>query len=214
MSLIQALALGSYSQVKYHPFEGVDRQLQEILAGEAEVQCSEDFNLLNPDKLKTYRLLISYAEFSDEPVSDEQTAALLSYVAGGGGLLVIHNGISLQRRPELSALIGARFTGHPPFGPLPVTVKEKDHPVMEGIGSFTMEEEPYYFELGGLLKPDILAEYEHDGALRPAVWCHAFGLGRVLYLMPGHHLPSFHEEPFRRMIRQGARWCAGGTTEG
>ncbi|MBT2293077.1 hypothetical protein J7E73_28985 [Paenibacillus albidus] len=44
--------------------------------------------------------------------------------------------------------------------------------------------------------------------MREAAWCHRFGLGRVVYLMPGHHLPSFSVEPFRRMIKRGGLWAA------
>ena len=208
MSRVKALALGSYSEVKYHPFEGVDRELQNILEHDMELTCSEDLTLLNQKELSGYPLVIAYTEFSDHPLPQDQVAALISYVANGGGLLVIHNGISLQRNQELELMLGARFTHHPDFTALSVTISQPEHPIMQGIEDFVIEDEPYYFEHLPHLQTTILAEYLHDGAMRQAAWCHEFGLGRVVYFMPGHHLPSFSVEPFRQMIRQGALWAA------
>lgn len=208
MTKIKALAVGSYSEVKYHPFAGVDVELGNILEGTVEVTCTEDLSMFNEESLSSYQLVISYNEFSDHPLPQEQVAALLSYVAGGGGLLVIHNGISLQRNQELGLLLGAQFTHHPEYAALSVTITEPEHPIMLGIEDFVMDEEPYYFEQPRYFNSTVLAEYPHDGEMRRAAWCHEFGMGRVVYLMPGHHLPSFSVEPFRQMIRQGALWAA------
>ncbi|KGE19531.1 ThuA domain-containing protein [Paenibacillus wynnii] len=208
MARIKALAVGSYSEVKYHPFAGVDGELSNILENDIEVTCTEDLTMFNEEALSAYPLVISYNEFSDHPLPQEQVAALLSYVAGGGGLLVIHNGISLQSNQELGLMLGARFTHHPEYTALSVTITEPEHPIMQGIGDFVIDEEPYYFEQHPYLKTTVLAEYPHDGEMRQAAWCHEFGLGRVVYLMPGHHLPSFSVAPFRQMIRQGALWAA------
>jgi len=208
VSAVKALALGSYSEVKYHPFAGVDRALESIFGGDMEIRCTEDFTMLNKDTLSTYKLVISYTEFSDIPLPQEQVAALISYVAGGGGLLVIHNGISLQRNAELGSMLGAHFTHHPEYTALSVAIKEPSHPIMQGIEDFVIDEEPYYFEALPYFHSTILAEYPHDGMKRQAAWCHEFGLGRVVYLMPGHHLPSFAVSPFRRMILRGGLWAA------
>ncbi|MNI85399.1 Trehalose utilization [compost metagenome] len=72
-----------------------------------------------------------------------------------------------------------------------------------------IEDEPYYFDMQPYFETTILAEYPHEGAMRAAAWCHEFGQGRVVYLMPGHHLPSFSVEPFRQMIKRGGLWAAG-----
>lgn len=208
MSMIKALAVGSYSEVKYHPFAGVDKELQGILEQDMEVTCTEDLTVFNKETLSSYDLVISYNEFSDHRLPQDQVAALLSYVADGGGLLVIHNGISLQSNQELGLMLGAQFTHHPEYTALSVAITEPEHPIMNGIKDFVIDEEPYYFEKYPYLNTTVLAEYPHAGAMRQAAWCHEFGLGRVVYLMPGHHLPSFSVEPFRQMIRQGGLWAA------
>lgn len=209
MSTLKALALGSYSEVKYHPFAGVDREIEQILANDLQVFSSEDYGLLDNKTLSDYKLVISYTEFSDDKIPVEQSSALLSYVAGGGGLLVVHNGISLQRNQELGVMLGAHFTHHPEYTSLQMSIPVREHPIMQGIEEFVIEDEPYYFEMHPYFETTVLAEYPHEGAMRQAAWCHEFGLGRVVYLMPGHHLPSFSVEPFREMIRRGGLWAAG-----
>lgn len=209
MSSYKALAFGSYTEVKYHPFQGVDRELEQLLEPEFQVVSTEDYGRMNKAELAECRLVVSYTEFSEDKLPAEQSGALLAYVAGGGGLLVVHNGISLQRNQELGAMLGARFTHHPAFTALEMKVTAPEHPIMEGISDFVIEDEPYYFEQHSHFETTVLAEYPHDGAMRPAAWCHTFGEGRVVYLMPGHHLPSFSSEPLRRMIRRGGLWAAG-----
>lgn len=209
MSALKALALGSYSEVKYHPFAGVDRELEQIFANDLQVHSSEDLRLLQAETLSDYKLVISYIEFSEEKIPAEQSGALLSYVAGGGGLLVVHNGVSIQRNQELGTMIGAHYTHHPEFTSLQMSIPAREHPIMQGIEDFAMDEEPYYFEKHPYFESTVLAEYPHGGAMRQAAWCHEFGLGRVVYLMQGHHLPSFSVEPFRQMIRRGGLWAAG-----
>ncbi|CQR52152.1 hypothetical protein PRIO_0668 [Paenibacillus riograndensis SBR5] len=209
MGELKALALGSYTEVKYHPFAGVDRVFEELLGEELQVQSTEDYSLLSKDSLSEYKLVIAYTEFSDHKIPPEQSGGFLSYVASGGGLLVVHNGISLQRNQELGVMLGGHFTHHPAYTSLQMTVPATGHPIMEGITDFVMEDEPYYFDMQPHFETTILAEYPHGGAMRPAAWCHEFGQGRVVYLMPGHHLPSFSVEPFRKMIKRGGLWAAG-----
>ncbi|WNS41704.1 ThuA domain-containing protein [Paenibacillus sp. MMS20-IR301] len=209
MASLKALAFGSYSEVKYHPFAGVDREIEGLLAPDLDVISTEDYGLMNPQQLAECSLVVSYTEFSDQPLSAAESGALLSYVAGGGGLLVIHNGISLQRNQELGLMLGAHFTHHPDYTALQMSITAPEHPIMDGISNFVIEDEPYYFEQLPYFATTVLAEYPHGGAMRQAAWCHPFGQGRIVYLMPGHHLPSFSVEPFRRMIRRGGLWAAG-----
>ncbi|AIQ50502.1 ThuA domain-containing protein [Paenibacillus sp. FSL R7-0331] len=209
MSELKALAIGSYTAVKYHPFAGVDQELRQILSPEFTVDASEDFGLLSPQSLKEYSLVVSYTEFSDHTIAPAHSGALLAYVAGGGGLLVVHNGISMQRNPELGAMLGGHFTHHPDYTALGINIPAavREHPIVQGIDDFVIEDEPYYFDMHPYFETTVLAEYLHGGAMRQAAWCHEFGLGRVVYLMPGHHLPSFSVEPFRKLVARSAMWA-------
>jgi type 1 glutamine amidotransferase len=210
MNTIKALALGHYEDAKYHPFQGVDKELELIFKERIDVACTDRYDKLETSELAKYRLFISFAEFMEEqPLPATQVAALLSYVANGGGLLAIHNGISLQRNDELACMLGGRFTSHPPLTTLPITPTDNDHPILHGLDSFAIDDEPYRFDMNPLMTATVLAEYEHEGRRWPAAWAHSYGLGRVVYLMPGHGLSSFSVEAYRRFILNAGLWAAG-----
>ncbi|CAM3671949.1 ThuA domain-containing protein [Paenibacillus glucanolyticus] len=206
---MKAIALGQYEGAKYHPFAHIDHELQTIFEP-MDVECTDDYAVLQEDKLEGYDLFISYADFSDLEITADQVQALISYVRNGGGLLVIHNGISLQQSQELEKLIGGRVTGHPDYTSLPIRYNRGSHPIVENLSDFTIDEEPFRFELSPHESAVILAEYVHDGQRWPAAWAHTYGSGRVVYLMPGHHLPSFQVESVRKLIRNSGMWAVRG----
>ncbi|SFX19109.1 hypothetical protein SAMN04487866_10289 [Thermoactinomyces sp. DSM 45891] len=210
---MKAIVLGQYEGAQYHPFTSIDHELQSIFEGVMDVECTDDYAVLRDDKLTNYDLFISYTEFSDLEITEEQAQALISYVRGGGGLLVIHNGISLQQNKELEKLIGGRVTGHPEYTSLPIRYIQGSHPIVENLSDFLIDEEPFRYELSPHESTVILAEYEHDDKRWPAAWAHTYGSGRVVNLMPGHHLPSFQVEPARKLIRNSGMWAGGGFVE-
>lgn len=209
----KALLIGDYEDAPYHPLGAVEEKLQQILESGWQVHATDHYDSLLRENIFAYRLCISYADRWDRPVTAEQAAGLLTYVAEGGGLLVLHNGISLQARPDLAQMIGARFTGHPAFQELGFRPEDPGHPVTEGIRPFTMEEEPYRFEVDPLSDHEVLLTYRHEGENYPAAWAKSYGLGRIVYLMPGHHLDSFQHPEYAKLIQNAADWAAERTSE-
>lgn len=207
--LAKALLIGDLTNPQYHPLQAAMDEVRAIFDGELEVTATEDYGRLRAPELAPFELAISYSDAWQIKKKREEVAGLLGYVSGGGSLLVIHNGISLQCDPELAQLIGARFTGHPPYTELRFSVAAgaEAHPIMAGIEGFVMDEEPYRFDMDPIGQTTLLLEYEHEGARWPAAWAHDFGLGRVVYLMPGHHNPSFKSETYRRLIKQAGLWA-------
>ncbi|QHW31167.1 ThuA domain-containing protein [Paenibacillus rhizovicinus] len=205
-----ALLLGDLTAPRYHPLQAAMEEIRTIF-GEEELAwtVTEDYGCLRGSELAPFDLVVSYSDAWRSKKAREEVAGLLGYVSGGGGLLVMHNGISLQADPELAQLIGARFTGHPEYTSLPFHPAEgaAEHEIMQGIEPFTIDEEPYRFQMDPIGETTILMEYEHEGARWPAAWAHAFGLGRVVYLMPGHHNPSFLNPAYRRLIKQAGLWA-------
>jgi hypothetical protein len=213
----KAVLVGDNKLAQYHPLHAVEQELRTTLE-EAELQLisTENHDIFQADGLAPYNLCIVYTDRWGTPASSAQTAGLLRYVAGGGGLLVLHNGISLQARNELSQMIGAKFTGHPPYGPLEFRATDSGHDIMRGIEGFAMDEEPYRFERDPFVATTVLLEYVHEGTSWPAAWAHEYGLGRVAYLMPGHHTGSLRHPMYRKLIAQSAKWVCernGGAPE-
>ncbi len=203
----KALLIGDYTAAPYHPLGAVEEQLRQVLEEEWQVTATEDYDYLQMDNLSAYQLCISYADRWDHPITSSQTAGLISHVARGGGLLVLHNGISLQARPEAAQLIGARFTDHPAYQELEFQVENSTHSMMRGITSFTMKEEPYRFDIDAFSDHEVLLTYRHEGQDWPAAWVRQYGLGRIAYLMPGHHLDSFLHAEYAKLVRNGACWA-------
>ncbi|KAA9008428.1 ThuA domain-containing protein [Paenibacillus spiritus] len=202
----KCLLLGEYTHPHFHPLQGIDKEITHILGDMMTVQCSENRKLLLEEHLAGYDLCIAYNELWSEHVSPQQTAGLLNYVSGGGGLIVLHTGISLASRYELAQLFGARFTGHPPYTEL--NFRPGEHVITEGLEPFTLEEEPYRFDFDPFTEKTVLLEYEHEGEWWPAAWSHSYGQGRVVFLMPGHHEPSFHHPAVRELLLRSAKWAA------
>jgi type 1 glutamine amidotransferase len=77
---------------------------------------------------------------------------------------------------------------------------------MASIGEFDMQEEPYQFIFDQFTEKTILLEYHFEDKVLPAAWAHQFGMGKVVYLMPGHNLEVFKNDVYRRIILQSAQW--------
>lgn len=204
----KSILLGDYTHPKFHPLQGVDAQVSHILNEVISVQCSENKNLLLLEHLKPFDLCICYFDLWDDQVSRQQTSGLLSYVSQGGGLLVLHNGLSLgNRRFELAQLLGGRFNGHPPIQTLSFRTKGEDA-ITAGVEPFELDEEPYQIEFDRFTEKEVLLEYKLGDTWHPAAWKHEYGLGRVVYFMPGHHEPTFLHPQVRKLILQAAAWAA------
>lgn len=200
---LHAIMLGNNEDAPWHPLSAAYEEMKTIVPYGCRLTASEDYNLLAQlDSDETCDLLISYTDCWRKPLPAEQRAGLLRYVAGGGKLLVLHNGISLQASSELLTLIGGEFTDHPPYQELNYIVTEAgaSHPIMEGIESFRLDEEPYQFVLDPFVEKTIFMAYEFQGTTIPAGWERKYGLGTVVYLQPGHHAPSFQSPAYRKII--------------
>lgn len=207
---IRTLLIGHNESAPYHPLKAVQERLSAIWGEEFRVQAEEGTAGLRKESIDAYELVVSYTDSWKTPVAQEEIAGLLTYVAQGGGLLILHNGMSLQAAPELAQLAGGYFTGHPPYASLEFQVTEEGekHPLSAGLPGFTLDEEPYRYDLDPLAQVQVLLTYRHEGQDYPAAWTRPYGLGRVAVLAPGHHLPSFQHEEYSLWVRRAALWAA------
>lgn len=203
----RAILLGDYSNPPYHPLHAVDEELVDMLKDQITIAATEDYDILQADNLKKIHLCISYTDCWNKPVSSAQAAGLINYVSGGGALLVLHTGISLQKKYELSQMIGARFISHPPFQELHFEIAPAaEHVILEEFEPFSMGEEPYQFEFDHFSEKMILFEYTYEDRRWPAAWVLEFGLGRIVYLMPGHTIAAFKHPVYRSIIKNSVKW--------
>ncbi len=204
---LKTLVMGDYTNPPHHPLGQVEKVFTEILSENCQLTFSEDRSLLERESLNSFDLLVSYLDTWEQPMDLKYLGNLLSFVAQGGGFLVLHNGMSYQYHPEFAQLVGAKFNGHPRRRDLTFKLRQEGHPITQGIDDFIINEEPYRFIICNFSKSTIFMEYEFEGSLMPAGWCHTYGLGRVVYLMPGHNQDSFSIPEYQKLIARGALWA-------
>lgn len=201
----KALLLGDYTQAPYHPLAGVDERLKDILIDSFDMSITDDYSLLSGD-LSEFKLVISYADRWDTSLSDSEIGGLTSFVAKGGGLLVIHNGICFSSRHEFKSMVAASFASHPAQEVLPFEVSS-EHPITKGVPNFNIQEEPYQYDFCNHIKPQVFMTYQYDGKQWESGWNLNFGKGRVVCLHPGHEVKVFEETSYRQIIKRSALWC-------
>lgn len=207
---IRALLIGDVTNPPWHPLGPAQEKLETILGEHFAIDATEDYDRLATLDRSEHPLLISYTDCWDRALTPEQAAGVVRFVAGGGGLLAVHTGISLQQSYELLQVLGGKFVEHPPYQTLHYFKKAEDHPILEGVDNFTVDEEPYMYEFDPYTPRNVFLEYEFEGRRIPAGWEHRYGLGRVVYVQPGHHAPSFDPPAVRRLLLNAAFWCVRG----
>jgi type 1 glutamine amidotransferase len=205
---IKVLLVGDHEAAEWHPLEPIRIELEAILENEFELISTEDYDAFSDLESSGYKLCISYTDCWKRDLTARQKAGLLKFVAGGGSLIVLHSGISIQRSYELLQMVGAKFVRHPKYQELQYYGVSEGHPLLEGVDSFTVDEEPYMFEFDPFTKKTIFLEYEYEGNRYPAGWEQDYALGKVIYLQPGHNTVSFQPAAYRQLILNSARWAA------
>lgn len=203
----KAILLGDYTNPPYHPLDQMEHELVDILKDQITIAGTEDYDIMQADNLNKIDLFISYTDCWNKQVTSAQAAGLLSYVCNGGGLLVLHTGISLQNKYELCQMMGAKFTGHPPLQELHFEIAAAaEHEILDDFEPFSFEDEPYQYEFDPFTEKMVLFEYTFENQRWPAAWAHEYGLGKVVYLMPGHTVEAFQNPVYRRIIANSVKW--------
>ncbi|HEY5587306.1 MAG TPA: ThuA domain-containing protein [Ruminiclostridium sp.] len=207
-----ALFLGDYTDPKYHPAKDIDELVKTSLDKNFNVTCTENYNNLTWEDVKPYDIIIDYADCSSIKMTKSTIATLLTFLVNGNGILGIHNGIIVPTDAcyEILHVFGGKFIGHTDYVPLDYykAINFDKHPIMDGFKPFTMSEEPYQFELEQCGNKKIIMEYMCQGYRYSAAWVQNYGLGRVVYLAPGHDTRSFMVPQFQRLIARSAEWAA------
>jgi hypothetical protein len=89
------------------------------------------------------------------------------------------------------------------------------HPVVAGIGPFTVNTEQYYVHVDPGNEVHAVTDFVADpdypdmaGAVMPVTWTRRWGAGRVFVTTIGHHVPDLEVPEVDSMIREGMAWAA------
>jgi type 1 glutamine amidotransferase len=208
----------------WHDFEGFASALRPLLGDHGwHLEASYDLDRLLHLEQEQPRLVVTYTCFSTpgetpspagpDRMTDAQVAALTQWVRHGGGLLAAHASTVLGRSSALLGdLLGGVFVEHPPLASFAVYPVYGHHPIIAGIGAFTVHDELYMAKCAPDVRVQMVAL--KAGVVYPQVWSRSDGQGRVAHVALGHSRDVWALEPYRKLMVQAADWLAGGWREG
>ncbi|EFM11173.1 conserved hypothetical protein [Paenibacillus curdlanolyticus YK9] len=221
----RVILFGDYTSAPYHPLQGMDKEVINLLGDAYRVDPCEDSVVLIAGLSNQVDVLISYADRWTSTLTEGQVDGMLAFVQGGGGLVSLHCGISLANHERLLPLFGAKFVGHPEFQPLSFSVaagvggashadgrdvQPVDQSLAASLEPFVLAEEPYQYAFADAPNGDrtVLLDYEYEGELYPAVWTQTYGQGRVINVMPGHTVESLQHPAVQKLLIAAVEWAA------
>ena len=202
-NLIRVLFLGDNGP--HRPTERFEL-LQPALASRGiELTYSDDMRDINSAKLAGYDALAIYANVTE--ISPEQEAAMLDFVALGGGLVPIHcASYCFHNSPKYIELVGAQFQRHG-TGVFKESIINHDHPVTKGLEEIESWDETYVHAKHNEDRT-VLSERRDDEGAEPWTWVRNHGKGRVFYTAWGHDQRTWSNEGFHALMESGIRWAS------
>lgn len=237
----------------YHDMDYVRRQLLDSLAQHPQVRTRVAEDYANLDALAKAHALVTYT--TDVIPTDQQLVELRAFLARGGRWFALHGTNSVIRiddkgyasspaiAPGFMQLLGSQFIAHPPKGAFKVHNAQPQHPLVQGIEDFEVDDELYLVEQHGEL--DVLLYSHFNGKAmkgfierefysderRPIMYLKHHSPGSVLYLNLGHsrgHLDmqplmdwypevercSWNSETFLKLVERGIGWSVGSSAQG
>jgi type 1 glutamine amidotransferase len=232
---------------RYHDFDFARLEILKLLNPHERLRVQVAADYADIQAISSTDALISYT--CDVRPTEAQQTALISYVERGGRWLALHGTNSLieftaegyiktpRALPRLMSLLGSQFIAHPPLMDFEVEVTEPDHPLVRGIGQFTVNDELYLSELHGSNR--VLLHTHYNGKAqrgfierewfsdepRPVLYLHSHGDGEVLYFTLGHCRGRYDMRPlmleyptiercswlspvYYELLNRGIRWVA------
>lgn len=165
---------------------------------------------LTDDLLNSTDVLIWWGHMKHQCVPDEWVEKIRNRVLRGMGLIVLHSG---HHSKIFRALMGTTCN-------LQWREDERErlwniapnHPVMKGIPAyFELPQEEMYGERFDIPQPDelLMMGWFSGGEVMRSGCTFTRGLGRILYLQPGHEAyPIFRDENIQKLITNGVYWAA------
>jgi type 1 glutamine amidotransferase/glyoxylase-like metal-dependent hydrolase (beta-lactamase superfamily II) len=177
-----------------------------------------DVKALSAESLARVQLLVILRDGLQRPrtgeksqyvwMTPEQEKAVVDFVEGGGGFLILHNALGLypEGGPYLR-LAGGRYTGHGPLERFQVEVVDGEHPVTRGVKDFTVADEQHAPEYDKDKVHLLLRGRSDEGKITAAGWAYEPGRGRLCHLAPGHTREALLHPMYQLLLRNAVTWC-------
>jgi type 1 glutamine amidotransferase len=147
---------------------------------------------------------------------------LINYVNAGGGLIVLHGGLTTFNKSEkFSRFVGASFDYHPPQQAYEASIVNRNHPITAQLAdSFEIYDEPYFLTgaysdlnfqpLLSMNTMDIKNKREIPKCKEQYIsWIKRYGKGKIFVSAPTHNAQSFDISGFTSFIANGINYTLG-----
>ena len=157
--------------------------------------------------------------------AQELESNVIEFVKKGGGLLLLHGGITtLNNSQKFSELVGASFDYHPPQQLIQVKLENPSHPLVAAFPKvgFSHVDEPYFYKNAysnlnfiPLLYFDNAqinsqrANQELKSGKTYVAWIRPEGKGKVMYIAPSHNAQSFENPALLQFFLDGLQYVVG-----
>ncbi len=157
--------------------------------------------------------------------AQELESNVIEFVKKGGGLLLLHGGITtLNNSQKFSELVGASFDYHPPQQLIQVKLENPSHPLVAAFpkDGFSHVDEPYFYKnaYSNLNFTPLLyfdnaqihsqrANQELKSGKTYVAWIRPEGKGKVMYIAPSHNAQSFENPALLQFFLDGLQYVVG-----
>lgn len=207
-----------------------------------ETEMRSEFSLVNggggrpmpagfrPEGLRDFDAIVVASATGDWGLDGSQKAALLDFVRGGGGLVVMHGGIDANHGwKDYIDMVGGEFVSHPfntgeqPVFPFPLLNENPATPMTAFLPrQFVKQDELYVIR--NFSRDDIAVLISVDknvldmsreawqlppGRDIPVAWTKSYGKGRVFASTIGHTREAFDDPEVARMYAEAIKWVLG-----
>lgn len=214
---IKAFVSGEYTFPVYHQYQDLKARLPQILGDEFKiVKQSEHYETMEHwDYHGIDVVILSTDEWVPKSSTQAQQAqAMLHYVVMGGGLVLMHN-LDLGPDVEMAQMLGGRLRTqlwgrHDDDAPERIQYEPVPHPISRGVTPFEGMDNRHQIHFDNLAQRQVFLSARLPGGLSvPAAWAVEYGLGRAVFLGPGHSDSVLGSAQYARLLRNSARWAAG-----
>lgn len=208
-----------------HEWQSTTPQLVKMYveSGRFEVKVTEEPDTLSYEILKDFDAVVS--NWSAWPEHDYHwpdvaERVLIEFIEEGGGFVVIHAAsATFYDWPAYQELVGTTWgdsTKHGKQVPHKIIIKDKTHPITNGISDFWITDE-LWVNAGINSELNILAEAYSDttnsgrGMMEPVLHWKEIGKGRVFHSILGHNARAMKNSGWKTLMLRGTEWAATGT---
>lgn len=160
------------------------------------------------DQLANTDVLILYAANAGK-IAPEDRKNLDAYLARGGGIVVIHDGICSDDPEWFKTIVGGAWewkVSKYEEGSMHLYFQDHDHPITKGVSNFDMDDE-IYWDLRLDPAAHVLANsFRNVFEIKPQMWVYEKNNYRAFVMIQGHTYTNFALPHFRALLLRGIAW--------